>query len=577
MQLQALIDGTLSGDEEQTLNDHLEGCAVCRALIDGWADPSGVLEGLAPPNEQRPRSPVLQDVLNAMRTRGKELAAGATLTAADFAAAAGTAPTVADDDPHELTVPPARGRSDRSGSPVRVGPYEVIGEIGRGGMGVVLEALDRALNRVIAVKLLAPELANSAQARRRFLREARAAAAVCHEHVVTIHAVDECDGVPCIVMRYVAGQSLQEKIDREGPLGLEVILRLGMQVAAGLAAAHAQGLVHRDSKPANILLENGVERARITDFGLARAATDARLTRSGTLAGTPQYMAPEQARGEDVDHRTDLFSLGGVLYAIATSKAPFEADSAVAVLRQVSDTPHRPIASLNPALPTWLGAVIDRLMAKDPAARYQSAAEVAEPKQEPSERDIRPHGRKMPLLAALALVTLIALALIVARRDRRISRPGAASAPAPAAVNPPADAALKTAVPVETPPDLLTLGLTANDRKNYAEAVRCLSVFLERNPESPRALRARGDAHRYLKDYKAALEDYDALIRAAPRDSEGYYARAFILVENDRTIIGNRIAKPWQRDACGNGDFSQTITYRHLDSRGITVFRRAGR
>src|SRR6201999_881150 len=134
-----------------------------------------------------------------------------------------------------------------------------------------------------------------------FLREARAAAAVCHEHVVTIHAVDEANGLPYLVMQYVVGRSLQEKIDRDGPLGLRETLRIGMQVAAGLAAAHEQGLVHRDIKPANILLEKSVERAVLTDFGLARAADDAALTRWGVIAGTPEYMSPEQARGEPLD------------------------------------------------------------------------------------------------------------------------------------------------------------------------------------------------------------------------------------------------------------------------------------
>src|SRR5262249_38595177 len=154
---------------------------------------------------------------------------------------------------------------------------------------------------------LAPQLATSATARQRFMREARAAAAVSHDHVVTIHAVEETDRVPYLVMQLIDGTSLQEKLDRTGPLGLKEILRIGLQTAAGLAAAHKQGLVHRDIKPANILLENGIERVKITDFGLARAVDDASLTQSGVVTGTPQYMSPEQADGQPVDHRTDLF------------------------------------------------------------------------------------------------------------------------------------------------------------------------------------------------------------------------------------------------------------------------------
>ena len=223
-------------------------------------------------------------------------------------------------------------------------------------MGVVFKAIDPALNRVVAIKRLAPDLATCPLARRRFVREARAAAAVCHDHVVTIHAVDESNGSPYLVMQYVAGQSHQEKIDRSGPLGLRETLRIDSQIAFGLAAAHAQGLVHRDIKPANILLENDVERAKITDFGLAAAASDARLTRDGSIAGTPQYMAPKVARGEPVDPRTDLFSLGSVLYAMVTGEAPFGGDSVVAVLRRVSDDSPLPIRELRRDAPAGLVA-----------------------------------------------------------------------------------------------------------------------------------------------------------------------------------------------------------------------------
>ena len=141
-----------------------------------------------------------------------------------------------------------------------------------------------------------------------------------------------------------------------------------MQMADGLAAAHAQGLVHRDVKPANILLENGVERVKITDFGLARAIDDASLTHSGYVAGTPQYMAPEQARGEAVDHRADLFSLGSVLYAMCTGHSPFRADTTLAVLRRVCEDTPRPVSEVNPDIPDWLTEIIEKLHAKDRAA-----------------------------------------------------------------------------------------------------------------------------------------------------------------------------------------------------------------
>jgi serine/threonine-protein kinase len=268
--------------------------------------------------------------------------------------------------------------SDWPDSLGRLGTYEIKKVLGLGGMGIVLKAFDGALNRNVAVKVLSTHLAASGAARQRFLREARAAAAVVHEHVVAVHAVDEAAGLPYLVMEYVPGRSLQDRLDDQGPLSLVEILRIGMQAASGLAAAHAQGLVHRDVKPANILLENGVERARLTDFGLARAAADAGLTQTGTVIGTPHYMAPEQARGEPVDHRADLFSLGSTLYAMCTGYPPFRAETPLAVVRRVSDDEPRPIQDVNAEVPLWLTGVIGRLQAKNPSERFQSAGEVAD-------------------------------------------------------------------------------------------------------------------------------------------------------------------------------------------------------
>jgi serine/threonine protein kinase len=260
----------------------------------------------------------------------------------------------------------------------RLGHYEVLEVIGSGGMGIVLRALDETLHRVVAIKVMAPELAANATARKRFMREAQAAAAVSHDQVVTIHAVEEAKGLPYIVMQFVAGVSLQERLERTGPLGLKEIVRIGTQTAEGLAAAHKQGLVHRDVKPANILLENSVERVKLSDFGLARAAADASLTQSGVVAGTPMFMAPEQARGEPVDHRADLFSLGSVLYALCTGRPPFRAGTAVAVLKRVCEDTPRAICETNPEIPGWLCDIIAKLHAKDPNDRFQSANEVAD-------------------------------------------------------------------------------------------------------------------------------------------------------------------------------------------------------
>ena len=260
----------------------------------------------------------------------------------------------------------------------RLGHYDILAVVGSGGFGVVLKAFDSQLHRVVAIKALNPSLAASATARRRFVREARTAAAINHENVVNTYAVEESGVVPYLVMEFVGGIALDDKLTTDGPLEVKEILRIGMQIAAGLAAAHKQGLVHRDVKPANILLENGVERVKITDFGLARTVDDVTLTQTGVIAGTPQYMSPEQARGEAVDHRSDLFSLGSVLYAMCAGRAPYRGETSLAVLKKVcDDTPH-PLRDLNADIPDWLEEIIAKLHAHDKAERYQSAAEVAD-------------------------------------------------------------------------------------------------------------------------------------------------------------------------------------------------------
>ncbi|RLS52425.1 MAG: serine/threonine protein kinase [Planctomycetota bacterium] len=269
----------------------------------------------------------------------------------------------------------------------KLGPYEILEEIGRGGMGVVFRAHDPKLQRIVAVKALAPELARLPAARQRFLREARAAAAISHPHVVTIFAVDgteeaslgtERTTLPYLVMECIVGQTLHDKIKRVGALKTEEIVRISRQIAEGLTAAHKRGLIHRDIKPANILLENGVERVKITDFGLARTVSDGGITHTGEILGTPQCMSPEQARGEVVDQRSDLFSLGCVMYTMCTGVSPFRADNMLAVMKKVCESEPRPVAQLNPNVPEWLCALVHMLLQKEPERRVQTAGEVVE-------------------------------------------------------------------------------------------------------------------------------------------------------------------------------------------------------
>jgi prepilin-type N-terminal cleavage/methylation domain-containing protein len=353
------VEGRLGEDEQELLAAHLERCEQCRGSLEALAGDEGLWRDLR------------------FFLVGEPDLSPSRFRSADAARDDGRVRPVPDDWDGRRAVlafldSPADPRYMGS-----LGPYQILEVIGRGGMGVVLKGSDPALARVVAIKVLAPELSFLGSARLRFAREARAAASVAHEHVVAIHAVDSWKGLPYLVMQYVPGNSLQARIERDGPLAVREVLRIGMQVASGLAAAHAQGLVHRDIKPANILLENGIERVKITDFGLARAADDASISQSGVAAGTPHYMAPEQARCEPIDPRVDLFGLGGVMYAMCTGHPPFRADTAMAVLRRVCEDTPRSIRADHPEVPAWLEAIIAKLLAKDPAARFQSAEEVA--------------------------------------------------------------------------------------------------------------------------------------------------------------------------------------------------------
>lgn len=255
----------------------------------------------------------------------------------------------------------------------RLDHYEVRGVVGVGAMGVVVKANDPQLDRVVAVKVMNPTLADCGTARQRFAREAKAGAAVLHPNVIAIHSVSTSSDLPYLAMPYIAGMSLQQRIDKQGQLALPEILRVGSQIAGGLAAAHQQGLIHRDIKPSNIMLDAGVETAVITDFGLARTIDDATMTRSGAITGTPGFMSPEQARGEGVDFKSDVFSLGSVLYVLCTGHPPFRAETSFGVLRRITDEAARPIREFNADIPRWMTKLIDMLHHKDPGDRPNAA------------------------------------------------------------------------------------------------------------------------------------------------------------------------------------------------------------
>jgi serine/threonine protein kinase len=265
-----------------------------------------------------------------------------------------------------------------SSSPESLGrfeEFEVRAILGQGGFGIVLKAFDTRLERIVALKLLKRDLIVTSPARKRFFSEARGMAKIRHENVVAIYEVRETPR-PFLVMEYVDGISVEKAIRKVGPFGISDVLRLGRQIAEGLAAAHEKKVIHRDIKPENILLETQTGRVKIADFGLARVKDDASKTQSIALVGTPLYMSPEQTLGKDLDHRSDLFSLGGVLYCMITGHPPFRAPEWAAVMQRIRTDRHRPIRSSTPQAPQSLSLVIDKLLAKNPGRRFASAGEV---------------------------------------------------------------------------------------------------------------------------------------------------------------------------------------------------------
>ncbi|MEL6105924.1 MAG: protein kinase, partial [Planctomycetota bacterium] len=269
----AYLRGEFTPAHEQEYLDHLDDCVSCREHLEAVAGGSELLSEL--------RNFLSMNPLAGEQTEAAE-ASRSDLPDSIQQVVKSLRPT---DEPASL------GRLDN---------FEVKGVVGHGAMGIVLKAKDPSLDRIVALKVMNPALAASGAARTRFEREAKAAAAVHHPNVVSIHGVLTSADLPYLVMPYLKGGSLQQRVDEQGPFSITEILRIGSQIAAGLAAAHQQGVVHRDIKPSNIMLDDGVEAAVITDFGLARIVDDATMTRTGVISGTPEFMSPEQARGDAI-------------------------------------------------------------------------------------------------------------------------------------------------------------------------------------------------------------------------------------------------------------------------------------
>lgn len=392
--------------EEQILVSHLEMCANCRRkflaeyarlMTTGTLDVGHISRSLiervrelsleilpvpsSPPSEE-PSPPMASD---AQPDLARSTPSAEVLTSPQQEKLASRA----DRWPSGSTPPPSSSvsASDAASScglpqaPVQVDHYRILRRIGEGAMGVVFEAEDVRTRKRVALKFMKPDLAQNETSRQRFLREARIAASLKHPNIVAIYEVGEFSsiGIPYLAMEYLAGESLRERLKRHGPLPWREVCRLGAQVAEGLAAAHQRGLVHRDVKPANIWLQEPGQHIKILDFGLARFQDqDVELTKSGVVVGTPAYMSPEQIRGWELDDRSDIFSLGIVLYECLVGRRPFHGDDLYAIISQVlTETPPSP-KQLRPDVPADVSGYVMKLLEKDRAQRPKTAVDVAE-------------------------------------------------------------------------------------------------------------------------------------------------------------------------------------------------------
>ena len=370
--LLGLLREELPGGDADPVREHLSRCEYCLEALDRLSDDPDLARWIA-------------------EGRGGGGEETARLLARDQVRAARESDLDATGMPAGLPPTPP-SPADPGHEPGWLGPYRIDAEIGRGGMGVVLRGFDESLRRTVAIKVLHPGMSHD-QARSRFVREARAAALVEHDHIVRIYAVaNPPDASPYLVMEYLDGMTLAEAIQRDRWLAPGDAARVAAEVADGLAAAHRAGLIHRDIKPSNILFERATGRAKIGDFGLARFDSEASdLTADGVIAGTPAYLSPEQALGVVApDQRSDVYSLGVTLYECLAGEPPFRGAAHLVVHQVIHDDP-RPPRTLNDAIPRDLETICLKAMAREPANRYSSAAELA--------ADLRRYLRGEPIRA----------------------------------------------------------------------------------------------------------------------------------------------------------------------------------
>jgi formylglycine-generating enzyme required for sulfatase activity len=418
--LERLFAGGLPERETELLEQHVLDCPSCFASLKKLFHSGDTMSGILASDETRvdtfAASPMVDELIRRLATlRSSNSQASQSLTqppcsldaTEDFAPANSSRDALTD-----FLAPPQS--ADELG---RLGKYRILKVLGHGGMGVVYLAEDIKLKRSVAIKAMLPALAASASAGKRFLLEAQAMAALEHDHIVRIYQVDEDRGIPYLAMEFLKGETLDERLKRDGKLPVADVLRIGREIAEALGAAHASGLIHRDIKPGNIWLEAPRTRVKILDFGLARAAAqqDAGLTQQGAIVGTPAYMAPEQARGASVDARCDLFSLGVVLYRLCTGQQPFRGGDSMSTLMEVAMRDPPPPVQLDAEIPQDLSDLIMKLLEKDPDRRIGSAAEVVKALSALEQKCARAQAPEEPT----AVMTAVVPPTTVAPRRRR--------------------------------------------------------------------------------------------------------------------------------------------------------------
>ncbi len=371
--LEQSLTGELPADDVRQIETHLLECRACVDRLELLYRVDPILPWLQGPHTLKVEqdNAVVASLLIALRDRSQVSTDGSGLVQT----VTGESKPPLDLSEFLARLTPPTSAEELGG----LGPFRLHKLLGAGGMGMVFIAEDTGLNRSVALKTLRPELLRDRSAVMRFLSEARAAAKIKHPHVVTVHQVGEINGLPFLVQELLDGESLDTRLTAQGKVSVAELIRIGCELAEGLEAAHEKGLLHRDIKPANIWLEHPDGRVKLLDFGLARAlAGDANQTGSGVIVGTPAFMSPEQASGQPLDHRSDLFSLGSVLYLMATGQRPFLGNNTLAVLQALAvETPATP-RQLRPELPVELSDLIEQLLAKDRSLRPASAGEVAE-------------------------------------------------------------------------------------------------------------------------------------------------------------------------------------------------------